>query len=807
MADIRTFYFAETSTCMKITLWIQSSSPSKRLPAVRAVGNLSSAFRPSLSSFPYNELPDYLDHLLQHSNSSSYVTQIHARAFVTGSCNNGFLAARFISLYSRFGLVFEARKVFQTIPCECNSVPLVWNSILRANFTNGYSEEAVRVYLGMRNLGVLADGFTFPLVIQACASIGSERLCGIVHSHFFQLGFQDNLHVANESLVMYGKLGRMDLAEKLFDKMPVRSHLSWNMMLSGYAQNYDCVGTVEMFRRMEMKGWEPNVVSWTSLLSAHSRCGHDEETLNLFHLMRSTGVGANGEVLAVVLSACADLALLSKGEMIHGYVVKGGFEDYLFVKNSLICVYGKLGGITDAKKVFLEMGAKNIVSWNSLITAYTESGLCDEALETFLHLEMSDDECKTMRPNVRSWSCMISGFASKGRGEEALGLFRRMQVAKVTPNAVTVISVLSVCSELAAVLLGRELHGHTVRVGLNTDLLVSNGLINMYTKCGSLNKGCVVFEKMIGRDLISWNSILAGYGMHGYGDKALETFEHMVREEGLKPDGFTFTALISACSHAGLVAEGRQIFNDMTNVFGVEPGMDHYACMVDLLSRAGFTEEASELISSMPMRPNAFVWGALLNSSKVHKNAEIAEEAASNIISLEPETGGAYMLLSHVYAASGRWDDSARVRLLAKTNGVNKTPGQSWIEIKNKVYAFSSGRGTVDLEEIYQILEDLGRRMEDEGYVPDNSFVYQDVGEDEKRRILKGHSEKLAIAFGHCKLPPSIPIRIMKNLRVCGDCHNWTKFFSKITGQVVIVRDSRRFHHFKDGQCSCRDYW
>ncbi|KAF8388807.1 hypothetical protein HHK36_025487 [Tetracentron sinense] len=558
---------------------------------------------------------------------------------------------------------------------------------------------------------------------------------------------------------------------------------------------------------MEMEGLEPNPVTWTSLLSAHSRCGQQAVALRLFGDMKMRGVGATGEAVAVILSVCADLDAFDEAKAIHGYVVTGGFQDYMFVKNSLICMYGKHGNTEDAKFLFSKMKSRNLVSWNSLISCFADAGLCDEAFEVFLQLEKSEGD-PMVRPNVISWSAVIGGFASKGRGEESLELFRRMQQVRVMTNSVTISSVLSVCAELATLGLGREIHGHVIRGLMDENILVGNGLVNMYTKCGSLKNGRLVFDRIQDRDLISWNSMIAGYGMHGFGENALITFDEMVKA-GLKPDGITFVAVLSSCSHAGLVAEGRRLFDQMIREFRVPPQMEHYACMVDLLGRAGLLQEASEILKMMPMEPNACVWGALLNSCRMYKNTEVAEATASRIFSLKLETTGSYMLLSNIYAASGRWEDSARVRMSAKTKGLKKSPGQSWVEVKKKIYMFSAGNSSMQqgLEEVFVILEDLGMRMESEGYIPDKSFVLQDVDEEEKKQILNGHSEKLAIAFGHVNIPSNMPIRVMKNLRVCGDCHNWTKFFSKIMRREVIVRDGRRFHHFIDGYCSCKDYW
>lgn len=635
-----------------------------------------------------------------------------------------------MATYSRFGFLYDARKAFECAQVECFSSLLLWNSILRANVTCGKYEEALGLFIRMQKLGVGADGFSFPLVIRACWLNGNFRLCRNVHSLVFQMGFQYNLHVLNELLVMYAKIERMGDACLVFDRMVVRTHVSWNCMVSGFALNYDCDGALEMFRKMESEGLEPNNVTWTSLLSSYARCGRHEATLRFYGEMRKKGIGSTAEALAVVISVCADSGSLEKGEVIHGYVVKGCFENYLFVCNSLICMYGRNGAVREAESLFSEMDMKNIVSWNVLITSYTDSGFCDEAFSIFSQMENSD-AYPMVRPNVISWSAVIGGYASKGRGKESLELFRRMQIAKVLANSITISSVLSVCAEYSALSLGREIHGHTIKAIMARNILVGNGLINMYTKCGSLNKALLVFAEIDSRDLVSWNLMIAGYGMHGLGDYALKTFEQMIKA-GYNPDGVTFVAVLSACSHAGLVSKGRKIFNQMVTEFRIEPQVEHYACMVDLLGRAGLLQEACEMVKFMPMEPNAYVWGALMNSCRMHKNMNIAQETASWILSLDSETTGSYMLLSNIYASTGRWEDSARVRISAKAKGLKKIRGQSWIEVKKKVHIFSAGKCNMTqtgMEEVYKLLMDLGMQMEIGGHSSDKSFVLQNVGE------------------------------------------------------------------------------
>ncbi|KAJ0515135.1 putative tetratricopeptide-like helical domain superfamily [Helianthus annuus] len=589
--------------------------------------NVQIHFNPTKS----NDVFDYFDHLLRQCTTSTQSKQIHAQIIHFRGLSTVFLPSKLISIYTRFNLLTDAQKVFQSVPIEHLFNTIIWNSMLRANVTNGDCQEALRVYTQMRNFGTLADEFTFPLILRACAVMGQRKSCALVHCHALLMGFQDNLYVANELLAAYGKLGQMGVARQVFDEMIVRSCISWNTMVSGFAFNYDCDGAVEMFKRMEVDGWEPNLVTWTSLLSSHSRCGYYLETLRLYNVMRSKVSEA-------------------------------------------------------AEKLFAEIKNKSLVSWNALISLYAQVGLCDAAFSTFLNLKNSE---KHLVPNVISWSAVINGFASNGRSDESLKLFRKMQLAKVNPNVITISTILSVCADLSAIVFGKEMHGYIIRNLMNADLLVVNGLINMYAKCGILKAAYITFKNIKRKDLCSWNTMIKGYGMHGFGKHALEIFKQMIND-GNKPDGVTFISLLSACSHAGLVNDGSKLFEQMKPEFGIEPEIEHYACMVDLLGRAGLFKEASEVAKKMPLQPNVCVWGALLNSSRMHKSSDLDERLVSKILELSSETGN-YMLMSNIYAQSGQWEESAKVRVSARERGLTKTRGQSWIELNKRVRVFTAG--------------------------------------------------------------------------------------------------------------------
>ncbi|GKC86799.1 putative pentatricopeptide repeat-containing protein, partial [Tanacetum coccineum] len=407
-----------------------------------------------------------------------------------------------------------------------------------------------------------------------------------------------------------------------------------NELLAAYGK--DCEGAREMVERMEGEGWEANDVTWTSLLSSYGRCGPFWETLRLYNVMRCKGVKASVESVSVVVSICDDVMCL--------------------------------------------------LSWNALISMYAQAGLCDEAFTAFLKLKNSE---KYLVPNVVSWSAIISGYAAHGRSNESLNLFRKMQLAKVMPNVVTVSSLLSVCADLSTIHCGKEVHAYIIRNLFDANFLVDNGLINMYAKCGSLKDAHIAFKNIKVKDLCSYNTVIKGYGMHGHGEIALKIFKQMIHD-GYDPDRVTFVSLLFACSHIGLVIEGRKLFNQMKTEFGIEPEIEHYPSMVDLFGRVGLFQEAGEFAKKMPIEPNVCVWGALLNSSRMHKNIDWDEGSVSKILDVSSASGN-YMLLSNIYAQSGQWDDSAKVRVSAKARGLTKTPGQSWIELNKTVHMFIAG--------------------------------------------------------------------------------------------------------------------
>jgi pentatricopeptide repeat protein len=406
-----------------------------------------------------------------------------------------------------------------------------------------------------------------------------------------------------------------------------------------------------------------------------------------------------------------------------------------------------------------------------------------------------------------SWSSMISAYAKGRRSKEALELWKEMSAARVAPDCITMVSVLSACSDMGALAIGAEVHRFVESNRVEVDVKLGTALVDMYAKCGDIENSLTVFRAMPVKDVLTWSSMIIGLANHGLGHDALSLFSEMV-SEGLQPNEITFIGVLIACTHVGLVSDGKKYFSSMSDIHGVAPRIEHYGCMVDLLGRAGHVDEALELIRSMPFEPDAVIWRALLGACRIHKNVEIAEEAMARLRVLDPLADGHYVLLSNIYAQANSWEGVAEMRKTIRRENIQRVPGRSSIEWENTVHEFvSRDRSHPRFGEIYKTLEEMMDRLRQAGYRPMTSLVLQDIDEQSKTQALAEHSEKLAIAFGLLTTPERSTLRITKNLRACEDCHSAIKLISLIYNRKLIVRDRNRFHHFSEGQCSCKDYW
>jgi pentatricopeptide repeat protein len=467
------------------------------------------------------------------------------------------------------------------------------------------------------------------------------------------------------------------------------------------------------------------------------------------------------------LKACARGLARSEAMQIHSQIVRFGFYADFLLKTTLLDVYAKAGDLDCAEKVFDEMGVRDIASWNAL----------------------------------------IAGLAQGSRPGKALALFKRMTVEGWKPNEVTVLGALSACSQLGVVKEGEKIHGYIMEEKLDMNVIVCNAVIDMYAKCGFVNKAYRVFEHMFCRkSLVTWNTMIMAFAMYGDAYKALELFEQMGRAS-VHPDAVSYLAVLCACNHAGLVEDGVWLFDSMAGS-GITPNVKHYGSVVDLLGRAGRLKEAYDIINSMPMFPDVVLWQSLLGASKTYGNVEMAEIASRKLVEMGSNSCGDFVLLSNVYAARERWNDVGRVREAMKNRDVKKIPGFSYIEVDGVIHKFVNGdQSHSNWHDIYAKLDEIKFRIKAYGYVAETNFVLHDIGQEEKENVLCYHSEKLAVAFGLISTSEGTPIQVIKNLRICGDCHIVIKLISKIYSREIIVRDRARFHRFKEGLCSCRDFW
>ncbi|KAJ6737776.1 hypothetical protein OIU85_019798 [Salix viminalis] len=466
--------------------------------------------------------------------------------------------------------------------------------------------------------------------------------------------------------------------------------------------------------------------------------------------------------------------------------------------NAMIDGYLKCGEVEAAKELFWSMEDKNVGSWNVMVSGMAKCGKIEEARELFNEMK---------EKNEISWSAMIDGYIKGGYYKEALVVFNEMQREKIRPRKFVLSSVLAACANVGALDQGRWIHAYVNKNSNSFDAVLGTALVDMYAKCGRLDMAWGVFEKMEKKEVFTWNAMICGLALHGRAEDAIDLFFKM-QNQNFRPNGITLLGVLSACAHSGMVDEGLNILNCMEEVYGIVPGMEHYGCVVDLLGRAGLLGEAEEVIYSMPMEPSAAVWGALLGACRKHGDVELGERVGKILLELEPQNSGRYALLSNIYARAGRWDDVENVRKLMKERAVKTSTGISMIDFDGVVHEFKMGDGShPQMKHIYLMLKNMIKRLKMEGYSPNTSQVLFDIEEEDKEAELQYHSEKLAIAFGLINTKPGTTIHVVKNLRMCEDCHSAFKLISQVYDREIIVRDRARYHHFKTGTCSCKDFW
>ncbi|CAH9055492.1 unnamed protein product [Cuscuta epithymum] len=627
------------------------------------------------------------------------------------------------------------------------------------------------------------------------------KTLGQIHSRIiFDPTLCPNTSIHIKLMRAYAACGQTTTARQLFDKISIKNVVVYNVMIRSYVNNRFYQDAIFLFKSMHMDGIQP-----------------DRYTL------------------PCILKACSVSENVWFGVQVHGPIVKNGLDSNLYTGNGLVAMYGKCGFLAEARRVLDEMPQRDVVSWNSMVVGYAQNGSFDDALEVckemnLLGLKPDAGTMASLLPAVTntcmenvafvrnlfldmdktdlvSWNVMMAVYVKNSMPKEAVETYLQMEASPVEPDAISFATVLPSCGDLSAVLLGKRIHEKVKMNGLHPNLSLENALIDMYARCGCLREAREVFDVMEFRDVVSWTSLINAYGMSGHGQDAVYLFSRML-ECGPKPDSIAFVSILSACSHAGLLEAGEYYYNLMTEEYMIVPRLEHYACMVDLRARAGQIDKAYSFIKKMPMDVSERIWGSLLNACRIYNDMDIGVIAADNLFQLAPRQSGYYVLLSNIYARAGRWQDVTKTRTIMNERGIKKIPGLSYVELNNQVHTFLAGdRWHSQSGKIYEELDALIGKIKEAGYVPVTGGALHDVEEEDKENHLVVHSEKLAIAFAMMNTDPGTTIRITKNLRVCGDCHIAVKVISKITKRLIVVRDTRHYHHFQNGVCSCGDYW
>ncbi|KAF5790868.1 putative tetratricopeptide-like helical domain superfamily, DYW domain-containing protein [Helianthus annuus] len=736
-----------------------------------------------------------------------------------------------ISGYVKLGNLDQARELFDTMSVR---TAVSWTILM-----GGYSQHdqpvgAFKLYAEMCRWGTLPDYVTFATLLSCCDETLMTKTLTQVHSHIVKLGFDWTLMVCNSLVDAYCKTGNLDLANRLFVEMGMRDSVTFNAMITGCSNN-----------------------------------GLNSRAIDLFIDMQSFSVKPSEFTFAAVICACMGLNDVLLGQQFHALVIKSNFVWNVFVSNAFLDFYSKHDSIDDAKRLFDEMLLLDCVSYNVIITGFVWAGRLTESLNIFRELQRTKFNRKqfpfaTMlsvaatetnlkmgkqihaqalvteagsdilvgnalvdmyakcdrfqdanvifaslpRGSAVPWTAIISAYVQNGCYDEALQLFKQMREAYVYGDQATFASTLRASANLTSLSLGKQLHSVMITLGCMSNVFCGSSLLDMYAKCGYIKDAIQVFDEMPVRNTVSWNAMISAYAQEGDGEATLRTFERLI-ESGLKPDSVSFLGVLTACSHRGLVDEGLAHFKSMTQTYRIDVKREHYASMVDLLCRCGRFDEAEKLMNEMPFEPDEIMLSSVLRSCRVHKNQDLAKRAADALFNMEVLRDAApYVNMSNIYAEAGQWEDVSKVKKAMKDRGVRKVTAYSWVEVNHNVHVFTANDRThPQIEDIRKKIDVLWRKMDEEGYKPDTSVILQNVNEDVKVESLKYHSERLAIAFALVNTPEGSPIVVMKNLRTCMDCHAAIKIISKIVGRDIIVRDSSRFHHFRDGCCSCGDYW
>lgn len=648
-----------------------------------------------------------------------------------------------LNMYGKCGSLMDARKLFDDMPHR-NVVS--WTSVIAGYSQNGQEVDAINLYLQMLLSGVIPDQFTFGSIIKACSGLMDVWLGRQLHVHVIKSEFGSH-HIAQNALIaMYTKFNQIVDASNVFARIGTKDLISWGSMISACSQLGHALEALFHFKELlcqdmyqpnefifssafsacssllqpeygrQIHGMclkfglgidifagcslcdmyakcgfldsaeavfyhieRPDLVAWNAIIAGFSYGGDAIRAISFFSRMRHLGFIPDESTVISLLCSCISPLALSHGLQVHSYIIKSGFSIDVQVCNTLLTMYAKCSDLCDAFYMFKEMdNSADLVSWNTILTACTQHNHIGEVFR----------------------------------------LLKLMLVSQNKPDHITLANILGACTRTASLGMGNQIHCYSTKAGFILDILVINGLIDMYTKCGSLTSALEIFDSMENPDVVSWSSLIVGYAQIGNGEEALKLFRTM-RSLGFRPNQVTYVGVLTACSHVGLVEEGLQLFRTMETEHGIVPTREHCSCMVDLLARAGCLNEAESFINQSVFDPDIVIWKTLLAACKTHGNAEIGKRAAENILNIDPSNSAAHVLLCHIYASTGNWEHVSRLRSLMKQRGVRKVPGQSWIEVKDTSHVFVA-EDTLhpERDKIYTILEELWLQILDAGYDP-----------------------------------------------------------------------------------------
>lgn len=564
--------------------------------------------------------------------------------------------------YVKAGRLDDARRLFGKMPVKgCVS----YTTMIMGLVQNDCWNEAINVFKDMRSNDVIPDDLTMVNVISASSHCGGIWSCRMLHSLVIKLNMEELVRVSTNLMHAYCLCSGLVEAIRLFDRMPERNIVSWNVMLNGYSK----AGLVDTARDLFEKIPIKDVITWGTMIDGYVRTECLCEAFMMYCAMLRTGLQPNEVMLVDLVSACSRVMAIREGQQLHSTIVKRGFDRCDFLQTTIIYFYAACRMMNLAYLQF-EVGVKDhLESWNALMAGFVKHGMIDQARRIFDEMPERD---------IYSWSTMISGYSQTVQPDVALELFHGMVASGIKPNEITMVSVLSAITTLGLLKEGRWVHDyiHNNSILLNDNLWAA--LIDMYAKCGSINTALQLFNQIQDKTstVSPWNAVICGLATHGHANMCLEIFADLQRYH-IKPNSITFIGVLNACCHAGLVESGRRIFQSMKSVYDLEPNIKHYGCMIDLLARAGKLEEAEELVNSMPMKADVVIWGTLLAACRTHGNVDIGERAARSLAALEPRHGGSKVLLSNIYADAGRWEDVSMVRRVMRTQKTKRMPGCS----------------------------------------------------------------------------------------------------------------------------------